>query len=538
MFGTGNQASTFGESGNAPDRNDLYAAMGVALASLAFHLLYFNHGVHNLLDLALPAVNGARILDGDVYGVDFQAPYGPARYYLIALVFTLFGKSLFVLNGLFLAVMSVNNALTYLVARYLAPRPYALFAAALAAVAHGSIHKGFFILAGLLVLHALFVFIHSGGGRGSLRLGVTLAAVFLLRWDVGIIGAVAAIAALILLTAFKRTDPCRSPLRIAGRVLLGFGVLGAPALLAFLFLLDPMDFIDHTLHRVRAFAWYKEEYPAVIALLTSTEIKARLFLGMAVVLLLAMAACLALGLLRLRSGQDGRKGILLITLALVGFPLLNQVLIILRFNRFIHAAPPFFIAFAFLLFALRQRMATASSRAVGRLGRLTLPLAGGTFAVLMLYYLWNFTGLASQDSFAVLRYEERYIALPRARCYVRTGLARDLENALACIEERTAPGGGLYTGPTCPLRYFLADRPNPTRYLDCSYYYFNPRAEARIIQDLEAADVRLYVDWPRSVTTCTFEEACPNLSVYLKKKFKPVKISRRFTFWERRFGVD
>ena len=40
MFGTGNQASTFGESGNAPDRNDLYAAMGVALASLAFHLLY------------------------------------------------------------------------------------------------------------------------------------------------------------------------------------------------------------------------------------------------------------------------------------------------------------------------------------------------------------------------------------------------------------------------------------------------------------------------------------------------------------------
>ena len=66
----------------------------VAAVSLLFHLIYFRHGVQNLVDLGVACVDAERILDGQVPGRDFLEPYGPARFYITALAFWIGGRSL------------------------------------------------------------------------------------------------------------------------------------------------------------------------------------------------------------------------------------------------------------------------------------------------------------------------------------------------------------------------------------------------------------------------------------------------------------
>jgi hypothetical protein len=472
-----------------------------------------------------------------VYGVDFQAPYGPARYYLIAFHFILFGQSLHALNGLFLAVMALNCALIYRVARYLVPRPPALFAAFLAATAHGSMHKGFYILSGLLVLHALFGFIRSGGSRGAFRLGFTVIVVLLLRWDVGVTGLAAAVAAFLLMWRFKQFEPGVALPGLAARITSGFMLPGFPAGLFFFFVMNPWDFITHTAHRIKAFQWYREEYRSWFELFTSPESKARIFSILFLVFFMSLAACLAIGITGLLKRRDGRRALLLIALALVGFSLLNQVHVILRFNRFLQAAPPFFIASAVMLHTLGHHLKSSAVPWARLAGRIGMPALGAGLALLLMLYLYWFTGLASQDSFAVLRYKERFVAIPRARCYMKEGMARDLEDTLSLIEKGTRPTDRIFAGPACPLLYFLADKTNPTPYLDWLYYYFNPDAEHRIIKDIDSGNVVLFVDLKRSPATCAFEEACPDLSIYLRKNFRPLagaKRATRFVLRERR----
>lgn len=527
------------EPGIGPDKKDLILALVAAGAGLLFHLFYFNHGVHNLIDLALQAVDGSRILDGEIYGVDFHAAYGPARYYIIALFFALFGESVFVLSCLFLLVMAVNNGLLYFLSRYLMPRSWAFFAVSLGVVAHGSIHKGFFILSALLVLLALFIFLKGAGKRGTFRLGLILILVFFLRWDVGVIGLGAAALLFALMLFLRAFEPDVKPLRTLAVAASGYLMFALPAAFAFFFLLDPAEFITRERFWIRAFDVSHKEYSTWTDFLADSGMKARLFLILAAVLFFAMIGCGVWAVKGFIRRRNKREVLMLAALVLLGLPLFNQVHILIRFNRLLQVAPLFYMALAFLLY----KVLAGSTASRGFAARLTGGVAaygtGAVFFGMLLIYIWSYMGFASQDSFAVLRYrdEERYIDHPRARCYMKKGIGQDLEKALSFIEARIGPDELFYAGPTCPLLYFIVGRPNPTPYTAFNYYYHNPEAEDRIIELLIARNVRLYVDWPRSVATCSFEEACPSLTAYLKLCFEPLRGpagNRRFVFREKK----
>ena len=77
-----------------PRRTEWICAAVVAVISLLFHLLYFRHGVQNLVDLGVACVDADRLLNGQVPGQDFLDPYGPARFYITALAFSIGGKSI------------------------------------------------------------------------------------------------------------------------------------------------------------------------------------------------------------------------------------------------------------------------------------------------------------------------------------------------------------------------------------------------------------------------------------------------------------
>ena len=73
-----------------------------------------------------------RILRGDVLYRDFFSFYTPGSYYLLALIFKLFGSSIVVARTALALTGGVLSSLIYLLARRVCSRPISLFAASLA----------------------------------------------------------------------------------------------------------------------------------------------------------------------------------------------------------------------------------------------------------------------------------------------------------------------------------------------------------------------------------------------------------------------
>ncbi|MBU0756223.1 MAG: hypothetical protein KJ645_13865 [Planctomycetes bacterium] len=516
------------------NKRDGIIALAVMLTGAVFHAFYFNHGIHNLMDLGVQAVDSARILDGQIYGLDFQAPYGPARYYLIAGTFLLFGKSLFVINGLFVGIMMLNNLLIYLNARFLMTRPYALFASFLGIIAHGSIHKSFFMLSGLLVLFFLFRFLTLCNGKSAFCLGLALGGVMLFRWDVGVVG----ICAVIVISAVKvllKIGPLPLPTRhVFFSITAGCSVVLVPVILLLFLFSDPLRIAHHVMARVSGVGHVSTDFESWPDLFASPEPRARLFTLIAGFLIVSMLTCLVLVVFRLLKNRRPHT-LHLAALTLVGLPMLNQVHIQIRFNRLLHAAPLLFISLSYVLSEINRCVAVIKGRRLKNNIRSASFVLGAVFLACLSTYLYQYSGLASQDSVASLRYEERYVSHPRAQCFMRKGLAKDLEEVLSILEQRIEPEDTIFADPSCALFYFLLDRPNPTPYTDWLFYYFNPEAEKRMIADLERSKVKICVFWPdRPVAKEPFETACPELKRYLDECFDPFWKGRRFVLLERK----
>lgn len=515
--------------------SDYIIAMIVASVATIFHAFYFNHGVHNLMDLGVLAVDSARILDGQIYGLDFQAPYGPVRYYLIAGIFHLFGKSLFSLNGLFLVIMALNNALIYLSARTLMARRFALFAALLGVLAHGSIHKGFFIFSSLFTLFFLLRYLTHPAGKGAFRFGLAAGIALLLRWDVGVIGLLAVFLAMMIGLFIGVFQFRRSVLPGLGKIAAGVLVPCLPVGLALYLYSDPLQVLRHMTFRISGVDRVLTDFDSWPALFLATETRARLFAVITAVLFLSILLCFIIAVMRWRRGSRNRHTLAIMALVFMAVPLLNQVQIQIRFNRLLQSAPMLFIAFAYLLQAGTEQFKGSGASWIRRFGRIVPGTAGAGFLALLLFYLYTYTGLASQDSFAALRYEERFVDHPRVQCFMRKGIAKDLEEAIAFLEDKSRKDKLIFADPSCTLLYFLSDRPNPTPYSDWLYYYFQREGEKKMIETLDRLEVAICVLWPgRPVAISDFETACPDLARYVNQRFTTVQRGRRFVFMESR----
>lgn len=82
----------------------------------------------------------------------------------------------------------------------------------------------------------------------------------------------------------------------------------------------------------------------------------------------------------------------------------------------------------------------------------------------------------------------------RAPVVLPAHAARSYRGLLDYIEARTAPGEPIFVFPVAPMFYFLADRPNPTRYNHLQPGVADEAAQRRMIDELTLAGVR-YVVW-------------------------------------------
>jgi len=113
-----------------------------------------------------------------------------------------------------------------------------------------------------------------------------------------------------------------------------------------------------------------------------------------------------------------------------------------------------------------------------------------------------------------------------------------LDDLLADLESRTAPGEPILVLPWYPVLYFLADRPNPTRFDWLFPGYLDGEAgERALIEEIDSSRVRVVVYSPAAIdgrAERSLAGFAPALDRYLRREFKAVKQFGPFLVWLRR----
>ena len=129
--------------------------------------------------------------------------------------------------------------------------------------------------------------------------------------------------------------------------------------------------------------------------------------------------------------------------------------------------------------------------------------------------------VAAQTANSVMDFHPEPLGLERASVQVSQPNRALIRGATAFIRDCAEPGEPILVLPDIPILYFLADRPNPSRFdlaipgnVDGSV----------IIEQSEATGVRCAILNPRMYPEFPpFEQLFPDLSVYIETRFQPVR---------------
>ena len=510
-----------------PRRNDLWIGLALAVASAVVHLLYFRHGVQNLVDLGVACVDADRILDGQLSGRDFFESYGPGRFYLTALAYLLGGTSLLSFSVLCLILLAVKDFFVYLASRYVLSPAGAIFVTLTTIIVHGPIHKVFLTLGAVLVIHGALALIRAPTRGRALRFGIVTLIAGLLRYDMGAAGILIAFLA-VPLAAERRHALAFVPSTGALAASYLAGVIIPTMLVVGFFLVqgaDPLNLLRHHLVRLHSLELANQDAPGIMGLF-SAELMEQVLFGWILVLFAAVYLLAAiLAAVRFRKATKGTANFSsLLILLVISMLVFNQVRLGVKFSRFSQVIPPFIMLFMVLIEA-----GWHAAAAPGRRWLRVFPtlIAAGLLAA-FLTFIWTTQGYYSQDSFAVLRLKRHYLNTPRGQCYFKKDKGAELEALIRYIQGVTEPGEPIFTGPSCPLVNFLCDRPNPTPFTDFTFYYFDEANQRLVIHALERAKVKYAVNWPRPLTGFLFDDCAPLVANYLRSAFKVERRIGRF----------
>ncbi len=113
---------------------------------------------------------------------------------------------------------------------------------------------------------------------------------------------------------------------------------------------------------------------------------------------------------------------------------------------------------------------------------------------------------------------DAFLDIPRARIWVERWQAAQIREQVAQVEERVPKGEPIFVAPSSPMYYFLADRPNPTR-----YPLILPGAldEEEVVRTLTGAPVRYALISDIAFEQFPFPYVAPVVWSYLYRHFVP-----------------
>lgn len=234
--------------------------------SLTYSLLGFNFGL-DLLDEGLMMYNPMRILSGDIPYKDFFLYYPPGQYWLLAVIFKLFGSSLIVTRIISVIVNSAISIAVYLIAKRLSSWKSALIAWIMALLWVNTYGSLFLIPLALLfsLISCLFLikFFTIKYVKYLFFCGLFTGITLFFRNDIGTFTFISEGIVLFLFCLFNRQ---KRSLKLIAYYLFGWGIVLVPVFIYLIMLVPVSDltfsFITFPLKLYAKF--YSLPFPAII----------------------------------------------------------------------------------------------------------------------------------------------------------------------------------------------------------------------------------------------------------------------------------
>ncbi|RME43379.1 MAG: hypothetical protein D6795_19555 [Deltaproteobacteria bacterium] len=483
------------------------------LFSLVLDLPAFRYGI-SLLDEGFLLDPVMRILAGEVPYRDFYHFYAPGRFYLCALLFSIFGADLLVSRLLWVFLHAVLVYLIYRSARRLVASPgYAIVPALLFSVAPGPWFKVFFPLSTVANLLALLRLYERPSRERSFVAGLIAGGTLLLRQDVGGISVSIALGMRLFL---PRSGGRGAPFRWYA---FGLALLLVPVGLAFHAADALVPMVDQLL-----FAGFRGTsanalpmpplWPRLSAGGGWVEVAGSFLHRLPPLVYLLTAGWL---LWRRWRGRGG-NGALTLTM-LFGVLTYQQDLRRSDIPHLLQCITPAWLLLVAWLEALYGKPTGRSGRWASRIR--TLVGVGVTAGALLL--LCRIDAFDLPHSILSIRGKGYPLDLPRGRVILRRERGEVIEGVIAEIA-RLPEGVPIVALPDIPLVYFLAGRTNPLFFELFRPGHLDEAQELRTIERIEAIAPRLIVYDQQHLTDGReenrFEHRFPHLYRYILRNYR------------------
>lgn len=222
---------------------------------------------------------------------------------------------------------------------------------------------------------------------------------------------------------------------------------------------------------------------------------------------------------RLLGGERGARAATELALLVFGALLFSAALSRPDMTHFAFAAPPALVLLAGLVEDAARLAASRAAPLVARAaGAAGLALAAAALAP---WWGWAAANLASFA--APTPADFRRLQLERGGgVLVPDGLGDQLEALVAAVRERTRPGEPIWVFPNEAMVYFLADRPQATRF-PLGLFAVTRAQRLELVADLERSRPRYAVVWTRAIAVdgIALEQALPEVVDYLVENYVP-----------------
>jgi Dolichyl-phosphate-mannose-protein mannosyltransferase len=512
-------------------RLEIVASVLLLAAAARFVLMFFHRGA-NLLDEGSQVAMANRILHGDVIYRDFLSVAAPGSFYTVAWLFQLFGAELMVVRWAVFVLILGTAIVTFIIARQLMSWPFAAASALLTIV------WGWFLVApNLYSLEAMFFALvalacylraeHTS--RTWLFLaGVACGAAMMTKQNTGLYAAIALSLSLWISLFFEspsfreavRERRTRRRLFVAG-----IALVLVPALLYLITIgAGPHLYENWVYYPLQLYPrGLTFEYPAFYPLGDDVWQKLVLYLPW-LVYPFAVLALAVFGVRKLAATGPAApfEGHALLAVTVFGALTFLQAFPRADMTHILFGMQPAFILLGYLCFTCSQLF-----------GIQKVPVLG--YAVAVLFLMPPAVLIREGYNLTYASYQTEYVPLTIERARgIRTNMrnAAEIDQVSRYLQAHTRPEDPIFVVPWAAGFYFLADRPNPTRF--DVLLYADPDVYPCLINTLdERKPAYVVYGYAWDVDGRRFSEYAQPIDDYIRTHYQVAERFDEYEIWRR-----
>lgn len=448
-------------------KRTIILSLCIFIICVFYYTYYYNYGI-SLTDEGYFINTTVRIMNGQLPYLDFRY-YPPALNYLLAFIFEIFKIDLLYERLLWVFILSICVLMILKLSKIIMEFPFWIFPAILLLLIPGPWHKSIIPLLYLSAALMGFGYIKNKTNqiKWSFYCGVQTSISLYFRYDISgflIVTFFCLITVNNLLLFPLRNRAFKNWLKEIIFYIIGLAIFMVPALIYAIYAQIQIEFLSDLVrrvsqeHKTMGFPFPKLDLSAITSNPSGFYFSALFYVPP--IVLFSILFVLILRYYRNKTLKN--EDMLVFLLWLLGLFSYNQTMVRTDYGHLLQSVQIPYILSSYLFWLC--------FRAVGRAVTWPKYLAKVSIVTILLFvcgtyiYLNVARGEFYGGTIGNIKNKTTRLLLPNARVFLEPSDAREIEDVVAFVNEKTAPDDPILVLPYEPMYYVLTGRCNPTQY--------------------------------------------------------------------------